>query len=111
MYRSNIFAAAIACASAVVIESETEAEFWSNPFGSRRCDPFTDGFGCSGHLPDIDLPDDAFSLTREKNWDVFSYTFAEEDVRLLRGDPDEAIAMWGNSDHYIADYWEEVERI
>jgi hypothetical protein len=135
MYRSTIFAAAIACASAVTIKSEAEAE-WGflddiggafEDFGNGFVDTFEDigngiagGFGdmgdwFAGDFTDFWVDDvggafdDAWGWVSDGgNWEAFGTTLAGGTVALLSGDPDAALAMWGNSDHYTADYWDEM---
>ena len=43
------------------------------------------------------------------NWEAFANTMGAGTVALLTGNPDDAIDMWGNADHYTADYWNGVE--
>jgi hypothetical protein len=121
MYRSTIFAAAIACANALTIESGAEAEFWDDitgafeDFGNGFVDTFedigefiVDGFEDVGEWFEGDFVDfweddvggafeDAWGWVSDGgNWEAFGTTLLGGTIALLTGNPDDAIAMWGN---------------
>ena len=134
MYRSTIFAAAIACASAVTIKSEAEWGWFDDAidsigdFGNDFVDTMEDfGNGFVDTFNDVGdwFADDFTSFWEDDvggafgdawgwvsdggNWEAFGTTLLGGTVALLSGDPDAALAMWGNADHYTADYWDEME--
>ena len=135
MYRSTIFSAAIACASAITLNSEAEWGFLDDvgdaftDFGNGFVDTFEDignGIGNAwddtmdwfgGDFTDFWVDDvggafdDAWGWASDGgNWEAFGTTLAGGTVALLTGNPDDALAMWGNADHYTADYWDGVEK-
>ena len=76
-----------------------------SPYGSlQHLSPCDSWLGCP-----IDLDELFTEPTPENRWLVFQDTYSFKDVGLLRGDPDEAIARWGNSDQTYVEYLEGVE--
>ena len=146
MYRTQILAAGIACASAITIKAETDAEFWGSITSAFDDvgDFFTEdvgGFfenGVGGFFNDVGsaigggfsdfgnwVEDDvggffedtiggAFEdawgwVSDDANWEALGTTLLGGTVALLSGNPDEALAMWGNKEHYTGDFYDEIE--
>ena len=151
MYRTQILAAGIACASAITIKAETEAEwgffndavssignaiddvgdFVTDDVGSFFTDDvggfFNDvgntiggGFSDFGNLLGNGL-DDAFNgiynafddawgwVSDDSNWEALGKTLLGGTVALLNGNPDQAVALWGNKEHYTGDFYDQIE--
>ena len=138
MYRTQILAAGIACASAITIKAETDAEFWGsitsafddvggffendvggffNDVGSAIGGGFSD-FGnwveddVGGFFEDTigGAFEDAWGwVSDDANWEALGTTLLGGTVALLSGNPDEALAMWGNKEHYTGDFYDEIE--
>lgn len=151
MYRTQILAAGIACASAITIKAETEAEWdWFNNAVNTVGDALDDvgdfivddvggfitddvggffgdvgnaiggGFNDFGNLLDDtfggvigdigDAFEDAWGwVSDDSNWEALGKTLLGGTVALLNGNPDQAVALWGNKEHYTGDFYDQIE--
>ena len=146
MYRTQILAAGIACASAITIKAETDAEFWGSitsafddvgDFFTEDVGGFFEndvggffndvgsaiggGFSDFGNWVEDDVGgffedtiggafEDAWGwVSDDANWEALGTTLLGGTVALLSGNPDEALAMWGNKEHYTGDFYDEIE--
>lgn len=143
MYRTQILAAGIACASAITIKAETEAEwdFFNNAVStvSNTIDDVGDfitddvggffndvgntiggGFSDFGNLMDNTFGgvfddiggafEDAWGwVSDDSNWEALGKTLLGGTVALLNGNPDQAVALWGNKEHYTGDFYDQIE--
>ena len=86
-------------------------------FGNGFVDTFDDvGDWFAGDFTDFWVDDvggafdDAWGWASDgANWEAFGTTMLGGAGALFEGDPDAALAIWGNSDHYSGDYWEEMK--
>ena len=146
MYRTQILAAGIACASAITIKAETDAEFWGSitsafddvgDFFTEDVGGFFEndvggffndvgsaiggGFSDFGNWVEDDVGgffedtiggafEDAWGwVSDDANWEALGTTLLGGTVALLSGNPDEALAMWGNKEHYTGAFYDEIE--